>query len=81
MRKILYVLRKYMFERITNHLYGPLYLKEVFQNYIFFIEKVLLVMPSNRNVKVKVNTILYFLNTFPNRGKIHSDLSQIMMLG
>ena len=49
------------------------YLKVVFQNEIFFIEKVLLVMPSNRKVKVKVNTILYFLNTFPNRWKIQTN--------
>ena len=52
---------------------GRVYLKVVFQNEIFFMEEVLLVMPSNREVTVKENTILYFLNTLPNRGKIHTN--------
>ena len=65
------------------------YFKVVLQNEIFYyiyIEEALPVMASNRKEKVKlqilqVNTILYFLNTLPYRGEIHTKRNDYLDAG
>jgi len=55
------------------------------RNILLYIEEVLPVLASNRKEKVKlqilqVNTILYFLNTLPNRGEIHTKRNDYLKL-